>query len=179
MFSSFSVSFKIVSSSPFLCLRWSVFSDRVDFTASTDSFLSSICALNSLIFFSASWISSSWYSVSLVNESNSRLFLTFFCCSVYFFIKAFASSIRFFLDEIWSSNSLRLTSNFSILLLSPSISSSKSLTSKGNSPLISLILSILESINCKSYRALNFSSTVGSFFLAILTVFYRVCICFC
>jgi len=51
-----------------------------------------------------------------------------------------------------------------ILVFKPATSSSKSSTSKGNSPLTFLISSILESINCKSYNALNFSSTETSFF---------------
>jgi hypothetical protein len=45
----------------------------------------------SFIFFSQIWISSSWSSISLVMASNSRLFLTFFCCSAYFLISFSAS----------------------------------------------------------------------------------------
>ena len=37
---------------------------------------------------------------AFVSELNSLLFLTFFCCSLYFFIKVLASSIKFFLSLI-------------------------------------------------------------------------------
>ena len=71
----------------------------------------------------------------------------------------------FLLEDIEFSYSDNSEFNFSILFWKPAISSSRSLTSRGSSPLIFLISSILESIICKSYSALNFFSTEISFFL--------------
>ena len=149
-FSSFSVSSMMALSSSCLCFRWVSFSAIFSFAASMISFFCAILASYSRMCFSASWISRSWYSISLEMESNSLLFLTFFCCSWYFLERALASSMLFLLFAM-------AVSRFSMSVLKllkrvcrPAISSSRSLTSRGSSPLMFLISSILESMSCKS-----------------------------
>lgn len=161
--SSFSVSFKIASNSPFLWAKCASCLANFSLVLSITSFFWAILALYSLILFSDNWISSSWYSISLDKESNSRLLRTFFCCSSYLVIKFLDSSIANFLLLMSVSKFLTSSAKLESLLFNPATSSSKSSTSKGNSPRTFLISSILESINCKSYNALNFSSTVTSF----------------
>ena len=91
--SSFSVSFVIALSSFFLCFKCEFLSFLISLASPSFSFFSSIWAFNSLICFSAYSISSSWYSISLLRDSKALLFLTFFCWSLYFFIRTFDSSI--------------------------------------------------------------------------------------
>ena len=119
--------------------------------------------------FSANCTSNSWNSISLDIEVYSRLLRTFFCWVLYFFISAFASSILAFFSAIPACKASNSSLNFTCRFLSPSTSSSRSETSKGSSPRVFCSSSIFESMSCKSYKALNFSSTVISTFCAIFT----------
>jgi len=140
----------MVSSSPFFALRCAFRSSSFSVTKVIASCLFSIKALNSLIFFSASWLSRSWYSCSFTIELYSLLFLTFFNFSSYFLSSSFAVSIVNFWSVIPCSFSWTSALTFSNFVFNPAISFSKSSTSKGSSPRRFLISSIRESISWRS-----------------------------
>ena len=68
---------------------------------------------------------------------------------------SFANSAVFLFATISSFIPFNSASNFSNLVSNPAIESSRSSISKGNSPLIILILSTLVSITCSSCNAFN------------------------
>ena len=160
--SSCLVSEMISSSSFFLTSRSFCLSSNASvlFAASAD--FSCSCAANSLILLSQSSISRVWNSISLLRKSYSRLLRTFSCCSLYFAIEAFEVSISTFLVAMADFSSATSALILSIRVLRPAISSSKSCTSSGSSPLKVLISSILDNIVCNWNRAFNFCSTVNS-----------------
>ena len=160
--SSFCVSEVMSSSSDFFIWRSFFLSSRFFFDSSIYSIFSLAWAKNSLILFSLNSISRVWYSISFESESNSLLFLTLFCCSSYFLIRALEFTISFFLLAMAESKLLVSSCSFSMRVSRPAISSSRSCTSRGNSPLKVLILSISELIFWSLYIALSFSSTVSS-----------------
>ena len=166
--SSFSVSFMISSNSFFLASRCFCLSAICSLKAAMVSFFNSVLALSSLIFFSANSISNFWNSSSLTIELYSRLLRTLLSLSAYFEINSLACSMVFLCSFTARSNSARSLLSWSIFTFIPAISLSRSSTSKGNSPRTFLISSILESMICKSKSALSFSSTLISFFLAIV-----------
>jgi len=154
----------MASSSPFLALRWAFLSSKRSLIPWEASSFCSMRALNSLIFFSANWISSSWNSCSFTMELYSLLLRTFLSFSSYFLSNSLAVSMVCFCSVISCSSSFISALTLSSRVVSPAISFSKSSTSRGSSPLKFLISSIRESISCKSYRALNLVSTVASVF---------------
>ena len=146
--SSFWVSAMMVSSSSFLLLRSMLRSSRSFFDSSSISFFAAESAVNSFILFSASCISSWRYSISLLSDSNSRLFFTCICCSSYFLIPSLASLMSCFFEEIMVFTSFISSSRLVILVSSPATSSSRSFTSIGSSPRTTRSLSISVCMSC-------------------------------
>ena len=138
------------------------------------SFFPSILNFDSFAFFSFNLISNSWNSTSLAKDSNSRLFRTLFCCSLYFVIAVSESLDPCLRSEISVSISLISSLIFAILVVKPRTSSSKSWTSNGSSPRIVLIRSISVSI-CWSFNSISSLSlivTSFSFFLVAVAAMF-------
>ena len=146
--SSSLVSCIISLSSFFLSTRSASRSERRVFVFSSSSDLSCTLMVASFIFLLHSSISRVWNSISLLSMSYSLLFLTSLSCCLYFSRLACAFAISPFLLTIAFWNSLTSSSIFSIRVLRPSISSSRSCTSRGSSPLRALLPSIAESVVC-------------------------------
>ena len=138
----------ISSSSFFLTSKSFFLSSRAVVLFSISSFLVLILSVYSLIRFSHNSTSRVWNSISLVSTSNSRLLRTLSCCCLYFSIEALAVSISIFLVATLPFNSSISPLIFSIRVVNPVTSSSKSCTSSGNSPRSVLILSISDNMVC-------------------------------
>ena len=138
-----SVSAIIFSSSLFLPFKFASFVDTAFFATSSCLPFSAISSVASLMCFSASFTSKVCISISLLIASNSRLFFTLSLCFSYFFIRSPDSFIVFFFCSMnccipFISSSIRFWR-----ACKPSISSSRSLTSIGNSPFKTCRLSSL------------------------------------
>ena len=94
----------------------------------------------------------------------------FFNCFSYFSIASVAKAIVFLLAAISSVIVTNSASNFSNLVFKPPIKSAKSSISKGNSPLIILILSTCVSITCNWCNAFNLSSTETVVFFVVFAI---------
>ncbi len=138
------VSETISSSSFFLCSRSLVFSFSNSLAAAICSLIATTCCSNSRICFSDSSISSVSNSISFERWSYSLLLRTLSSCLVYRSIFALLVSILPFCSLMFSSSCLSSNSKLLIRVPNPAISSSRSATSRGSSPLRVLMRSISE-----------------------------------